>query len=189
MTTSLNDYGDIIELDYKVDTEKLIQQLKDLDTWISVINNKDAINLNGPIDDIGHKNNNKHDKDQQELNDNFYKCSALFEFFDKFPDLARCRAFALNKGSMFGPHRDAWRDNEQFRIVIFLNKTEMKDFIFFYEDRILSLKPGVPYIVNTRKVHGSCTFSDDIYHIVMSLYLTKENIKSVWNLMPNINEH
>lgn len=181
----LNSYGDQIELDYKFDTKETIQELKTLDTWQEVINNKSAINFNGPIDNLM---KDKHSSDQ-EYNNNLYSCPSIKKFFDHFPDLAKCRAFKLDKGSYFAPHRDAWRYNEQFRIVVFLNKTEKEDFMFYLEDKFVYFKPGVPYILNTRKVHGSFCMSDDVYHIVMSLFLTKENMDAVMKLLPHINEH
>ena len=46
-------------------------------------------------------------------------------------------------------------------------------------------KPGKAYVLNTRKQHGSFAFEGGIYHILMSLYLTEENIKSIHKLLPN----
>lgn len=180
----LSSYGDQVELDYKFDPEETILELYNLD-WQEVINNKSAINFNGSIDNLmadKHAHN-------QEWNSNLDACPSIKKFFDKFDSLAKCRAFKLDKGSYFAPHRDAWRYNEQFRIVVFLNKTEKEDFMFFLDDKIVYFKPGVPYILNTRKVHGSFCMSDNVYHIVMSVFLTKENMDVVMNMLPHINEH
>lgn len=180
----LSAFGDLVELDYQFDCDKTINELSSLTNWQEVINNKKAINLNGPIDSLmGHK----HDKDNQDYNDNLLKCPSIIDFFDKF-DIARCRAFSLNKGSYFAPHRDAWRYNEQFRIFIPLNKVDKSDWMFYLDDKFVQFKPGVPYILNTRKVHGSFSFADDIYHIIMSVYLTEENMDAILKLIPYYNE-
>jgi len=182
----LSSYGDAIELDYKF-SPKAIEELKSLKTWIPTINNKEGITFNGDIDSLGEKNSNKHDKNQA-YNENMYQCPTVKEFFDKFDSLAKCRAFKLMKGSYFAPHRDAWRYNEQFRIVVFLNKTEIDKWMFYLDDKFIQFKPGVPYILNTRKVHGSFSFSDDIYHVIMSVFLTKENMDVIMKMLPNYNE-
>lgn len=182
----LSSFGDVVELDYKFD-ERAIEELRNLDTWIPTINNKEGVTFNGAIDSLGEKNKNKHDKNQ-EFNNNMAACPLIKEFFDKFDSLAKCRAFKLNKGSYFAPHRDAWRYNEQFRVVIFLNKTEIDEWMFYLEDKFVKFKPGVPYILNTRKVHGSFSFSDDIYHIIMSVFLTDENMDAIFKMIPNYNE-
>ena len=52
MLSVLSAYGDIIELDYKFDNNT-IEELKALNTWISATHGKSAINLTGPIDDLG----------------------------------------------------------------------------------------------------------------------------------------
>jgi len=182
----LSSYGDAIELNYKF-SDSALEELRALTTWEDTINNKQAINFNGPIDILGTNSSHKHDKGQ-DYNKNMHDCPTTKEFFDKFDSLAKCRAFKLGKGSYFAPHRDAWRYNEQFRIVVFLNKTEIDKWMFYLEDKFVQFKPGVPYILNTRKVHGSFSFSDDIYHIIMSVFLTKENMDVIMKMIPNYSE-
>jgi hypothetical protein len=187
----LSAYGDIIELDYKFELDT-ISQLESIEQWIDTHGNKQAINLNGPSEDLELSHDRDGDKKHafgQTANENLNKCPSIINFFNKFDNLARCRAVKLNSGSFFRPHRDAWRFNEQFRIFIPLNGTDDTDWMFFLDDNLIKFKPGVPYVLNTRKTHGSFTFSDNIYHIIMSLPLTESNLKAVMKMLPMTKEY
>ena len=160
-------YGDVVELDYKF-SNKTIEELKQVNNWLPSPNGKTAINLTGPIEDLGldtppeikHKRN-------QPYNENLKQCPSIIEFFDKWTELARCRAATMNKGSFFRLHRDAFRLNDQFRIFIPLNKTSDDEWMFIYDGKVQRFKSGVPYVLNTRKTHGSFAMADGIYHILM----------------------
>lgn len=186
----LSSYGDIIKLDYKFDIDETIKQLKTVPNWISAVNNKTAINLTGPIEDLGLDSppEIKHAKNQQ-YNGNLDLCPNIKSFFDLWSNLARCRAVIMKKGSFFRPHRDAYRLNDQFRIFIPLNKTKDSDWIFFYNGKIERFEEGVPYILNTRKIHGSFAMADDIYHIIMSIYLNEQNLKQIIKMLPDCEEN
>jgi len=178
----LSSYGDIIELDYQFGDSAMVD-VCDLRNWMDAPGNKQALNLTGPLDDLQLDDQKKH-ASNQEYNDNLNQCPSLMSFFDKFHGLSRCRAVKLRAGSFFRPHRDAWKFNEQFRIFIPLNGTEDKDWMFFYENKSIKFKPGVPYILNTRKVHGSFCFSDDVYHVLMSLPLNEKNLRAIMKMIP-----
>ena len=141
-------YGDVVELDYKF-TEKTISELKKIDDWLPGPNGKTAINLTGPIEDLGLDTppEIKHQRNQP-YNENLLKCPSIIEFFDKWTELARCRVATMNKGSFFRLHRDAFRLNDQFRIFIPLNKTTDDEWVFIYDGKIQRFKEGVPYILN-----------------------------------------
>ena len=124
LLTLLNSYGDIIELDQKLDTEKVIQELEQLE-WEQGPNGKEGINLTGPEKGLGLKDKNKHEEDQP-VNNNLLKCESLYDFFKQWSNLARCRAVKLQAGSFFTMHRDAFRFNPQIRIFVPLNKTEIQ---------------------------------------------------------------
>jgi hypothetical protein len=117
------------------------------------------------------------------------KCPQLLPFFDKWEKLARCRAANMNAGSFFKMHRDAHKMRPQMRIFIPLNKTQVHEWNFIYNTERVEFKPGVPYILNTRKQHGSFSFVDGIYHVLMSVYLTESNLKTVMNMLPNCKEY
>jgi hypothetical protein len=79
--------------------------------------------------------------------------------------------------------------NPQIRIFIPLNKTAVNEWNFIYEDKRVEFKPGVPYILNTRKQHGSFAMTDGIYHILMSVFLTENNLKTIISMLPNCKEN
>ena len=186
LLTLLNSYGDIIELDQKLDTEKVIKDLEQLE-WEQGPNGKEGINLTGPEKGLGLKDKNKHEEDQP-VNNNLLKCESLYDFFKPWSSLARCRAVKLQAGSFFTMHRDAFRFNPQIRIFVPLNKTEIHQWNFLYDTERVEFKPGVPYVLNTRKQHGSFAMEGGIYHILMSLYLTESNLKTIINSLPNCKE-
>jgi hypothetical protein len=185
----LMSYGDIIKLNYKF-SHQTINELSSIQNWISAPNGKNAVNLTGPLEDLGLDSPRaiKHLRGQQ-YNDNLLLCPSVISFFDLWEELARCRAVHMNKGNFFRLHRDAFQFNEQFRIFIPLNKTSDDEWVFIYDGKIQRFEAGVPYILNTRKVHGSFSMSDNIYHILMSVFLTEKNLKQIMKLLPNCEDH
>lgn len=185
----LSSYGDVVKLDYKF-SPQAIEELKQIKDWIPGPNGKTAINLTGPIEDLGldAPPEIKHARNQP-YNENLEACPTIKRFFDKWTELARCRAAIMNKGSFFRLHRDAYRLNDQFRIFIPLNKTDDDDWVFFYDGHLERFEAGVPYILNTRKVHGSFAMADDIYHVLMSVYLNERNLKTIARMLPNCEEN
>ena len=128
LLTLLNSYGDVVELNQKLDSDQVIKELEQLE-WEKGPNGKQGINLTGPEKGLGLEDKNKHDKDQP-VNENLLKCPALYDFFKQWSDLARCRAVKLEAGSFFTMHRDAFRFNPQIRIFVPLNKTEIHQWNF-----------------------------------------------------------
>lgn len=185
----LSSYGDIVKLNYKF-TDDAIQELKEIPNWFPGPNGKLAVNLTGPVDQIGLKSSPeiKHLRTQP-YNENLNMCPSIRTFFDKWTELARCRAAIMHKGSFFRPHRDAFRLNDQFRIFIPLNKTSDSEWMFFYDSKLTKFESGVPYILNTRKVHGSFAMADDIYHVLMSVFINEHNIKQIAAMLPDCEEN
>ena len=99
----LSSYGDIIKLDYKF-KQQTIDELKSVSNWLPGPNNKTAINLTGPIEDLGldAPPEIKHARNQP-YNANLEMCPSIKLFFDKWTELARCRAVTMQKGSFFRP--------------------------------------------------------------------------------------
>jgi len=185
LLTLLSSYGDIVELDWKFDTDAVIKELQQ-SSWIEGTHGKRAINLTGPIEDIGLEAKDKHDADQP-INTN---CTpGILPFFNKWEKLARCRAVELSAGSYFKMHRDAHKMRPQMRVFIPLNKVDVHEWNFIYNTERVLFKPGVPYILNTRKQHGSFAFEGGIYHVLMSIYITEHNVKTVMNMLPNCKEY
>ena len=184
--TTLNSYGDIVELDWKFDCNTIIQELSSVDNWIEGENSKRALSLTG-------SNNNLelHTKSDNEgmPNDNLKKCPSLLNFFGQWNSLAKCHAVNMNSGSFFRLHRDAYKTNQQMRIFIPLNKTELHEWAFIYDKDLAPFKAGTPYLLNTKKQHGSFAFVNDIYHILMGVYINPHNFRVVTDLLPNCEDY
>jgi hypothetical protein len=187
LLTLLNSYGDVVELDWQFDADNIISDLKKLE-WENGPNGKSGLNLTGPAQGLDLEHQKKHDAFQIP-NDNLKSCTGLEPFFSKWEKLARCRAVELHAGSFFGMHRDAHKMRPQMRIFIPLNKTEVHEWNFIYNTELYKFKPGKAYILNTRKQHGSFAMTSGIYHILMSVYLTETNLKTVMNMLPNCKEY
>ena len=95
----------------------------------------------------------------------------------------------MDTGSFFRPHRDAYKTTQQMRIFIPLNKTEIHEWAFIYDKQLTPFKAGKPYLLNTKKQHGSFAFVDDIYHILMGVYINPNNFRVVTDLLPNCIDH
>ena len=44
-------------------------------------------------------------------------------------------------------------------------------------------------MLNTKKQHGSFAMVDDIYHILMGIYINPHNFRVVTDLLPNCTDH
>jgi len=44
-------------------------------------------------------------------------------------------------------------------------------------------------MLNTKKQHGSFAMVDDIYHILMGIYVNPHNFRVVTDLLPNCIDH
>ena len=58
-----------------------------------------------------------------------------------------------------------------------------------YDKNIVELKAGKAYMLNTKKQHGSFAMVDDIYHILMGIYVNPHNFRVVTDLLPNCIDH
>ena len=182
--TILNSYGDIVELDYQFDVPSIIDELKSIDKWINGANNKKGLTLTGNEDDLELTKRN-----DCNINDNLKKCPSLLDFFQLWNSLAKCHAVNMNSGSFFRLHRDAYKTAQQMRIFIPLNKTELHEYAFIYDKNIVELKAGRAYLLNTTKQHGTIAMVDNIYHILMGIYINPHNFRVVTDLLPNCTDH
>ena len=67
LLTILNSYGDIVELDWKFDSNTIIQELKSVDNWIDGSNHKKGLPLTGSSEQL---NLTSKDNKEGEINDN-----------------------------------------------------------------------------------------------------------------------
>ena len=108
------------------------------------------------------------------------KVQSITPLLDIFDTLGRSHFIRLNRGGFFPPHRDSKILNVNcFRVITLCHNCKRSDFNFIYEDRLLNLKPGVPYYINTRKVHSVFSYVDDSVQCVLNVPLTKENYRAI----------
>ena len=182
---NLERYEDIIELDYQVDCDLAIAELRalDKDNWRSE-KTRHVIDLLGQKPEMRRDIDSfQHEVPTPELNNNSENCPTIKKCVQLFPDYQQARVQRINAGGFFEPHRDHMRGGEAFRVFIALNNTTRDKYAFFYEDRIIEFKPGVPYMINTAKVHGAMSFADETYHLLMTVRQTQESIKSLLKMV------
>lgn len=170
----LDRYGDIVELDYSLNTEQAIRELRALDATWKLEKSRTYIDFIGdPFRDYKIKDEVK------ELNSLADDCPTIKDYIKLFPDVHKARVQRMDTGSFFEPHRDHFQGGERFRVFMALNNVELQKYAFFYDGSIYTFKAGVPYIINTAKVHGSMSFADETYHLLLSVNRTDEAIKAV----------
>ena len=185
LLTILNSYGDIVELDWNFDVDNIITELSNNDNWIKGPSVSAPLGL--PL--TGSNNLDLRTKDHLEGQFNNNLCPSLLDFFKLWNSLAKCHAINMNAGNFFSLHRDAYKTTQQMRIFIPLNKTEIHEWAFIYDKQLAPFKAGKPYLLNTKKQHGSFAFVDDIYHILMGVYINPHNFKIITDLLPNCRTH
>jgi hypothetical protein len=93
----------------------------------------------------------------------------LLDFFE--PNLGRCHFLKLDKGGFFPPHRDngAIVAVPSFRILVPINNFGTNDMKWIQEDKILNLKLGHVYFINTSKIHSLFSFVDNCMMLVLNV--------------------
>jgi len=108
------------------------------------------------------------------------KIKSIKPLLDKFDTIGRSHFIRLNKGGFFPTHRDSKiLDINCFRVITLCHNCNKDQFVFIYEDKVLDLKPGIPYFINTRKVHSVFSYVDDSVQCVLNIPLTEQNYKSI----------
>lgn len=108
------------------------------------------------------------------------KVQSINSLLNMFDTLGRSHFIRLNQGGFFPMHRDSkLLDINCFRVITLCHNCSRNQFVFIYEDKVLNLKPGVPYFINTRKVHSVFSYVDDSVQCVLNVPLTEENYISI----------
>lgn len=167
----LEHYGDIIELDYQLGAG-VIEGCKQIQEWEwNTEKTRQYIDLIGSLDQ-GYRGKAEDDLEYNEFMKRLPEAQELIECFD---GVYKARIARMQAGSYFEPHRDHFQGGMRFRILVPLNNTTRYDYAFFYEDKIVEFKERVPYILNTRKVHGAMCFANETYHLLLSVNNTVDN--------------
>ena len=197
----LTNLGDTVKLKLKVDPWECVRDLEQFkDNWCPYNVKKDKVNNrwglpitshSGDVMDNYHLNSfghmqRYHDVEMKEENfttptEVYHKMPELAKLVDVFsPDIGRVHLLRVDQGGFFPPHRDSKiLDITCFRVITLCHNCKRSDFNFIYEDRLLNLKPGVPYYINTRKVHNVFSYVDDSVQCVLNVPLTAENYKGI----------
>lgn len=96
----------------------------------------------------------------------------LNDFLDFWePNLGRTHFIKLNKGGFFPPHRDngAIVEVPSFRILVPIHNFGVNDMKWIQEDKILDLRVGQTYFINTTRVHSVFSFVDDCIMLVLNV--------------------
>lgn len=108
------------------------------------------------------------------------KVQGINSLLNMFDTLGRSHFIRLNQGGFFPMHRDSKLLNINcFRVITLCHNCNRNQFVFIYEDKVLNLKPGVPYFINTRKVHSVFSYVDDSVQCVLNVPLTKANYTAI----------
>lgn len=174
---NLFQYEDIIEMNLAIDCTSAINELRNISNWKSQKTRK-YIDLLGDTDQsyktlAGNSN----------PNEILEQCPTIKDFVLKFTDSHKARVQRMDAGSFFEPHRDHFQGGNRFRVFCALNNTEMEKYVFFHNGRIFEFKPGVAYLINTARVHGSMSFADETYHLLLSVNDTDASTEFVTNNM------
>lgn len=171
---SLDRYEDILELKYNIDTTRALEEVSKITDWKT---EKSRLY----VDLIGDPEQNYTGKDVEdnELNDIARQCPTVSAFIQQFPSVYKARVQKLNSGSFFEPHRDHFRGGKLLRVFLALNNTELEQYTFFYDGKLFEFKPGTAYIINTAKVHGSMSFKDSTYHLLLSVTNDDVTVKTI----------
>ena len=172
--SALDRYEDILELKYNIDTTKALEEVSRITNWKT---EKSRLY----VDLVGNPEQNYtvRDAEDNELNDIAHQCPTVSEYINQFPNVYKARVQKLNSGSFFEPHRDHFRGGKLLRVFLALNNTELEKYAFFYDGKIFEFKPGVAYIINTAKVHGSMSFKDSTYHLLLSVANDDATVKTI----------
>ena len=192
----LSSLGDIIPLDFTIDYKKLQQDINTFqDDWKPYNprkqNNRQGLSITSldgglsgiPDLDSLFEYNKQQNTNITEANINVKtpvarNLSVIQRLLDCFTTLGRSHFIRLNRGGFFPPHRDGKVLNVTcFRILTMCYNCDPGQFVFLYEDKKLTLEPGRPYFVNTRKEHSVFSYVDDSVQCVLNVPLTVDNYK------------
>jgi len=92
------------------------------------------------------------------------------------PNLGRTHFLRLDRGGFFPPHRDngAIVDVPTFRILIPINNFGTNDMKWIQEEKLLNLRLGHTYFINTSRLHSLFSFVDNCLMLVLNINQSPE---------------
>lgn len=116
----------------------------------------------------------------------FPQVNELLDFFE--PGVGRTHFLKLNKGGFFPPHRDngAVISVESFRILVPINNFGVNDVKWIQDEKILNLREGQVYFINTTKLHSVFSFVDNCTMLVLNVVWNAEILRRMVNRVVGI---
>ena len=194
----LSSLGDIVPLDFCLDTKQLEKELSQFEgDWKQYNprkpNNRQGLSITSldgklsgvPDLDSLFEYNKQHNTNINEADISVKtpvasNISVIQRLLDVFDTLGRSHFIRLNKGGFFPPHRDGKiLDITCFRVLTLCHNCTPNQFTFMHEDKIIKLEPGRPYFINTRKMHSVFSYVDNSVQCVLNIPLTKDNYNCI----------
>ena len=193
-------YGDLIELETRCNTDKLLKEIKDFE-WkqynprkeinrygLSITSSdgtRNGIDLDS-LYEYNRENNTKYDEDSfKTFTDVYYKSEEVQKLVEPFkPYLWRTHFLNFRRGGYFPPHRDMRTSKEQksMRLLVPISLCNPSDMYFMYEDKPLYFKYGSVYFLNTNKKHSIFSYSDKAIMLVMNVECNEDSVEKVTKL-------
>tara|TARA_Y100000310_G_scaffold12023_1_gene12504 strand:+ start:353 stop:970 length:618 start_codon:yes stop_codon:yes gene_type:complete len=155
---------------------------KDIDRWGLSITSLDGGMSGIPDLDSLLEYNNENNTSLEE--EDFTTPTPVYKYFKDVLDpfkswLGRTHVLKMNPGGYFPPHRDA-HDLKTFRLIVPLQNVSPPNISFIIEDKILNLKVGRVYFVDTVKIHYLFNASTKpTYWIVINVKTTPESVEKI----------
>lgn len=191
LTDFIVNFGDVVELDFKSwDCNKITDILNRHPGWKVYQQHKPGYNrfglsvtsLDGNFSGDPDLNSLReyykiHGKSYQEID---FKARTnivdfipeLNEFLDFWePCLGRSHFLRLDKGGFFPPHRDngALTEVPTFRILVPINNFGINEMKWIQDEKILDLRVGHYYFINTTRIHSLFSFVDNCLMLVLNV--------------------
>lgn len=109
------------------------------------------------------------------------KFPVLEQILDTFdPDCGRSHFLRLDMGGFFPPHRDGTAVPPNFfRVVVPLYNYHKNSVKWILDDKLIDLKCGSAYFINTGKEHSVFSFQDNCIFLVMNIRNTDRSLQKV----------
>tara|TARA_B110000305_G_scaffold230255_1_gene282205 strand:+ start:117 stop:746 length:630 start_codon:yes stop_codon:yes gene_type:complete len=204
MIEYINQYGDQIKLNVKIDSPELFRELQPFESnwsqynvlkpWIRrqglcVLNERGAVGP-GPALNSLYEWNKQYNTDFSELDfkqptEVYYASKQVRNVLkDILPYCVRTHFLKLLPGGFFPPHRDhAGQHQKTFRLIIPIHSCNPPNTRFMIEDRTLHWQEGSMYAVNTTKEHTlfNASASSESLWLVVNAIICKETVEFVSN--------
>ena len=186
MSSDLNNYGQIIQLDLPVDIDALksvnynwvqYNPRKKNDRFGCSITSLDGGDSGTPdLDSVSEYNRiNKVSLNESNFNVPTVHATPFNYFLNNFK-VGRSHYLKLNHGGHFPWHRDM--DSDTFRIIYTIQNCDKESLVWLQDDRVLPLDSGRWYYINTKVQHAVVSFSECIF-AVFNVLDTRENVKKL----------